>query len=277
MHLNNYIGFVLAGRSYLSSAWAADRKRFLFTTIKMTPQKQEIDQEAVQEWNSYNLADLSVGAAYKLGISAVVPRPVGVLTTVDPETGIVNCAPFSYTSLASHDPPIVTHGLCLSNGKKKDSLRNIEASQEWVCHVLTTHFLSESNECAASLPPDQSEIDANNLETLDCDLIKVPRLKLAPLAMECKLFDKKELFNDEGKHTTTIVMGRVVKYHIRSDVLAVDCDIKTSPIIDLHRLQAVGRAGGITYWPVGTPETPESDPEVKKYGGGGALDIIRPK
>jgi flavin reductase (DIM6/NTAB) family NADH-FMN oxidoreductase RutF len=228
------------------------------------------------EWKSYAVSDLSSAATYRLGISSVIPRPVGVLTTVS-ESGVVNCAPYAYTGLMSHDPPIMSHGICMNrDGSSKDTLVNIEFGKEWVCHILTTDFLEEANQCAAALSCDQSEVEATGMELLQSDMVKTPRLQKAPIAMECQLFDKKELYNDAGKHTSTIVFGRVVKYHIRSDVLTEDCDLLAGPLVDLDKVQAVGRAGGNTFWPVGTSATNESNPKAKTFGGGGRLDISRP-
>ena len=106
---------------------------------------------ASSPWKSYNPDTMAPGARYSLCISSVVPRPVGVLTTLDPGTGIVNCAPFSYSSLSTHDPPIVTHGICMSNGKKKDSLRNIEATGEWVFNVLEVGYLEQANDTSSPM------------------------------------------------------------------------------------------------------------------------------
>lgn len=102
-------------------------------------------------WRSIDPDTMAPGARYSLCISSVVPRPVGVLTTVDPTSGVVNCAPFSYTSLSTHDPPIVTHGICLSGGKKKDSLRNIEATGEWVFNVLEVGYLEQANDTSCPM------------------------------------------------------------------------------------------------------------------------------
>lgn len=208
--------------------------------------------ESTSGWKSFKPEELSRGARYGLCISAVVPRPVGVLSTISSKdgNGIVNCAPFSYTSLATHDPPIVTHGICLSGGKKKDTLRNIEATGEWVYNVLTTSYLEDANACAASLPEDVSEIKEFSIDTLPCDKVSAPRIAKAHVAMECKLWDKKEVFNDEGEHTTTIVMGRVVKFHVHESVLKEGRE-EDAPLVDLAKLNAVGRAGDITYWPTG--------------------------
>lgn len=204
------------------------------------------------DWLSLDPNDLSVGERYGFFISAVTPRPVAVITTRS-SNGVVNCAPFSYSSLSSHDPPIVTHGIAVSQGRKKDTLQNIEDTGEWVFHVLTKSYLKQANECAATLPPDQDEAELNGLATMDCDIVKAPRLEKAAIALECKLWDKKEVKNDKGVHTTTIVMGRVVRIHVDSSVLKErdGDDPRMPPLVDLVKLQAVGRAGDITYWPVG--------------------------
>jgi flavin reductase (DIM6/NTAB) family NADH-FMN oxidoreductase RutF len=206
------------------------------------------------EWKTFDpTADLTVPALYQLCISSVVPRPVAVITTLDPESGILNCAPYSYTSLSGHDPPIVTHGLTVSRATgKKDTLRNIEATGEWVMNVLTTEYLSQANQCAASVPYDQDETKLTGLEVVaDCTTVKVPRLRNAKVAMEVKLIDKKEITNAEGRHTNTIVMGQITKFHVHKSVLK-DGQPEDQPRVDLLKLQAVGRAGDVTYWPVGT-------------------------
>jgi len=216
-------------------------------------------------WKSFKPEQLSRGARYGLCISAVVPRPIGVLSTTSSKdgSGVVNCAPFSYTSLSAHDPPIVTHGICLSNGKKKDTLRNIEATGEWVYNVLTTSYLEDANACAASLPTEVDELKEFSIDTLPCDMISPPRIAAANVAMECRLYDKKEVYNDDGEHTTTIVMGRVVKFHVHESVLQEGRE-DDAPLVDLKKLNAVGRAGDITYWPNGVEE-------------GNALPMGRPK
>lgn len=66
--------------------------------------------------------------------------------------------------------------------------------------------------------------------------------------MECELESKKEVYNDDGNHTTTIVFGRIVKYHIHKSVLG---GTEEKPIVDLEKARLVGRVGGITYWPAG--------------------------
>jgi hypothetical protein len=45
------------------------------------------------------------------------------------------------------------------------------------------------------------------LELLPCGIISAPRLARAGVSTECQLYVKKEIFNDNEDHTTTIVMS----------------------------------------------------------------------
>ena len=61
--------------------------------------------------------------------SAITPRPVAFVSTKS-AAGINNLSPFSYFSPVSHDPPIISLGICANrDGSKKDTLVNIEVSQ----------------------------------------------------------------------------------------------------------------------------------------------------
>lgn len=82
-----------------------------------------------KSFKSYLATDLrKAGGLYSLAISSVVPRPIALVTSQDKD-GLINCAPYSYFNLVSHDPPLVIIGNSLnvrSQIKKKDTLRNIE-------------------------------------------------------------------------------------------------------------------------------------------------------
>ena len=96
---------------------------WLHGTNQPIPFKRE-----VASWKAYDPIELKKsGGIYGLMISAVIPRPIALVSSQDP-TGIINCAPFSYFNMISHDPPLVVIGCCI-NGRtktKKDTLNNIE-------------------------------------------------------------------------------------------------------------------------------------------------------
>ena len=47
---------------------------------------------------------------YKLLISAIIPRPIGFLSTRSKDGKSTNLAPYSYTQVINHDPPIFIVG-----------------------------------------------------------------------------------------------------------------------------------------------------------------------
>jgi len=136
----------------------------------------------------------------------------------------------------------------MSRQGKKDTLVNIEQTKEWVFNVLSDTWVTEANACSGEVSSDINELEMAGLDTLPCDIVNVPRVKQALVAMECKLESTKEIINDNGKHTTTVVFGRIVKYHIHSSVLG---GTEEKPVVDLEKIRLCGRVGGITYWPAG--------------------------
>lgn len=210
--------------------------------------RREMASSKSNEWISLDPQNMSVSSVYKLGISTVVPRPIAVITSVN-SNGIVNCAPFSYSGLFSHDPPLVATGIVVSSKGKKDTLVNIEETGEWIFNVLSESWISKANQCSAEVDSSVNELDIADLSSLPAECVKAPRVAEALVSMECKLFDKKEVFNDAGKHTTTIVIGRVVRYHVHESVATKDSYGDLT--VDLKKMRFVGRAGDVTYWPAG--------------------------
>lgn len=104
------------------------RKRLRWTNTWKVGTHQPIPYNRI--WKAWDPAELKKsGDLYGLMISAVVPRPIALVTSQD-LNGVLNCAPFSYFNMVSHDPPLVVMGLCI-NGRtktKKDTLTNIEAT-----------------------------------------------------------------------------------------------------------------------------------------------------
>ena len=91
---------------------------------------QPIPYNSARGWKAFNPEELKkTGGIYGLMISTVIPRPIALVSSLD-EKGVINCAPFSYFNMVSHDPPLVVIGCCI-NGRtkmKKDTLNNIEGT-----------------------------------------------------------------------------------------------------------------------------------------------------
>src|SRR5271170_7918499 len=112
--------------------------------------------------------------AYPLLASLVTPRPIALVTTLSPE-GRVNAAPFSFFNLLGSDPPIL--GFAPGDrpdGTPKDTALNIRATHEFVVNLVDEAIAEAMNQCAASLPYGESELDRAGLTAASSSLVKPP-------------------------------------------------------------------------------------------------------
>ncbi|MGV8041295.1 MAG: flavin reductase [Thermoanaerobaculaceae bacterium] len=94
----------------------------------------------------------------------VVPRPIALVSTVDAE-GRPNLAPFSFFTVVSANPPYLAFSPQRAGrtGEKKDTLRNVEATGQFVVAVVTEAIAERVNACAARLPRGESEFAHSGL------------------------------------------------------------------------------------------------------------------
>ena len=179
---------------------------------------------------------------YKLLIGTIVPRPIAFVTTLNDE-GKVNGAPFSYFSIVSSDPPMISLSIQRRNGERKDTARNILRDKEFVIHGVDSQNVRQINETAASLPSTESELLLTNLTLVESDLVKVPGVKESKVRMECVL--EKVISLGEGKEAgADLIIGRILRYHI-------DERIYDEGRIDPHMLEPMSRLAGISYGVLG--------------------------
>ena len=77
----------------------------------------------------------------------VAPRPIGWISSIDPD-GRVNLAPYSFFNAFCEAPLIVG----FSSGGRKDSQRNVEATGEFVCNLVTSKHARAMNLTSAPFP-----------------------------------------------------------------------------------------------------------------------------
>jgi flavin reductase (DIM6/NTAB) family NADH-FMN oxidoreductase RutF len=140
----------------------------------------------------------------------VAPRPIGWITTVDPQ-GRVNLAPYSFYNAFCELPPIVG----FSSGGRKDSQQNLEATGEFVCNLVTRRHAPAMNLTSAPFPHGVDEMQRAGLAAAPSRLVRPPRVADAPAALECKLLLVLPLKDLEGNLTgSTLLLGQVVGVHI---------------------------------------------------------------
>jgi len=162
----------------------------------------------------------------------IAPRPIGWISTVD-EQGRVNLAPYSFFNAFNSSPPIVGFA---SEGRK-DSLRNVEATGEFVCNLATRPLADVMNRSSTPLPHGESEMELAGIEPAASRLVRPPRVANTPAALECRLLQVIPLRNLEGEEVDThLVLGQVVGVHIDRAYLV-------DGIFDLRAARPIGRCG----------------------------------
>ncbi len=176
---------------------------------------------------------------YKLMIGAIVPRPIAFVSTLSLE-GILNLAPFSFFTGVSANPPVVCFSPMIrgSDGKKKDTLNNIETTREFVVNIVSEDFAVQMNICSTEFPPEVDEFQQSGLTPISSDLVKAPRVKESKINLECRLL---QVVHVSPKPLGgSLVLGEVLCFHV-ADELWEDYRI------DPDKLKPIGRMGGPTY------------------------------
>ncbi len=176
---------------------------------------------------------------YKLMIGSIVPRPIAFVSSVSPD-GIRNLAPFSFFTGVSANPPVICFCPMVrsSDGKKKDTLYNIEATGEFVVNVVSEDIVPQMNMCSGEYPPEVDEFALSRLTPVDSDLVKPPRVGEARISMECTL--RQIVPVSDTPLGASIVLGEILRFHVQDALF-------DNFRIDPDRLRAVGRMGGPTY------------------------------
>ena len=145
---------------------------------------------------SIDPADCRPRQVYKLMTGIIVPRPVALVSTLD-RNGVPNLAPFSFFTGVGSNPPTVlfcpvvrTPGAAAFESQtdlRKDTLRNVEETGEFVVNVVSDAIAAAANASAAEVPPEVDEFVLSGLTPQPSQLVRPPRVAESPAQMECKL------------------------------------------------------------------------------------------
>ena len=173
----------------------------------------------------------------------VTPRPIGWISTVGSD-GICNLAPYSFFNAVGEKPGYVVFG----SAGLKDSLRNIAENGEFVCSLATWDLRYHMNMSSAQVPHGVDEFPLAGLTAAASRLVRPPRVKESPVALECRHFQTIAL-PGAGRyhHSYNLVIGQIVGIHID------DRFIKDG-IVDTAAMKPIARLGYMDYAVV-TPET----------------------
>lgn len=146
---------------------------------------------------------------YKLMASLIVPRPIAWVTTLSAE-GIPNAAPFSMFAMVGEDPPLVMVSIDrLPDGARKDTAANIDATREFVVHLVDHPLVESMDATSVRYPPEVDELALRGIATVPAASVRPPVIADAPVALECVLWSRMDIPSRE------IYFGRVQRLRTR--------------------------------------------------------------
>ncbi len=159
---------------------------------------------------------LPVRERYLLLISTILPRPIAWVSTQSPD-GVPNLAPFSFfTGIAANPMSVCFAPVNDRDGKKKDTLVNIEKTKQFVVNLAGEANAALMNQTSAAYPYGVSEFEKAGVTPLPSVKVKPPRVKETLASLECELISVVTLA--EGPLGGNLVIGKVVHFHCDDSV-----------------------------------------------------------
>ncbi|KII92109.1 hypothetical protein PLICRDRAFT_103672 [Plicaturopsis crispa FD-325 SS-3] len=207
---------------------------------------QQWGHEEASGWKTWELVETSSKDTYRLLTSAIVPRPIALVSSLSAD-GISNLAPFSYFSMVSHNPPLLSVCFSLSPKKPKDTRENILATKEFTVNIISEPFVEAANSTSVDAPAEVDEWLVSGLTKEPSITVKPPRVKESAIHLECELYQSHDIRPPGSSDpTNTLVLGLIKTVHVRGAVMNMD-----DGTVDPQKLRAVSRLGGMTYARIG--------------------------
>lgn len=166
------------------------------------------------EFHSYLVSD-GHGLRHDPISSIIAPRLIGWISTQDGR-GHPNLAPYSFFNIVNYKPPQVI----FSSVGKKDTVRNIEATGEFVYNLATKPLAEQVNHTSIEVPPEIDEFALAGLTPAPSVAVAPPRVMESPVSLECRVTQLQQLRSlKEDMLDTWLVIGEVVAVHISKTLL----------------------------------------------------------
>jgi flavin reductase (DIM6/NTAB) family NADH-FMN oxidoreductase RutF len=177
---------------------------------------------------------------YKILTGAVLPRPIGWISTID-ISGRPNLAPFSFFNVVCSNPPTVLFCPLIRgiDGNKKDTLNNVRATKEFVVNIVTEKLLPAMNASSVEAPAGFNEFEFAGLTPASSMTVTPPRVAESPIHFECRVREIIDINDAPGGGS--IVIGTILHIHVEDNVM-IGMDK-----INLTALQPLGRLAGGAY------------------------------
>ncbi len=179
-------------------------------------------------------------SVYKLLTGSILPRPIGWISSVDAD-GHPNLAPFSFFNVVCARPPTVVFCPMIRgvDGKTKDTLNNVRATNEFVVNIVSEELVESMNLTSVEAPPEMNEFEFARVTAEPSVTVRPPRVRESRVHFECRVRQIVEISPETGGGS--LVIGEVLHIHVDESVLV------GGDKINLAALKPVGRLAGGGY------------------------------
>lgn len=185
-------------------------------------------------------SQLKVSEIHQYMLDSIAPRPIAFVSTIDKD-GHVNLSPFSFFNAFGANPPILIFSPALRgrDGATKNTLDNIKDIKECVVNIVDYKMVQQMSLASTEYPKGVNEFVKAGLTEEKSELVKPPRVKEAPVQMECIV--KEVIATGEKGGAGQLVICEIVMMHINEEVIGEDGRI------DPIKIDQVARMGGNWY------------------------------
>lgn len=182
---------------------------------------------------------LDARKAYFWMASTITPRPVAWVTS-ESSAGVVNLAPFSFFQMVTSRPPtLMISPLVYSDGRLKDTTRNIMETGEFVVNLVSFDDKDAMNATSFGYDPGESELERCGIASVPSAKVKPPRVANVAVSFECRAASVQPWPADHP--SCHIILGEVLAAHIDEGIL------DAAGQIDPAKLNLVSRMGADWY------------------------------
>lgn len=204
----------------------------------------ELDRDSKGRVVGIDMRALDWDEQYKLISSTVIPRPIALVSTDGPAGR--NAAPFSFFNAIALGPPMVMFSIGPTKfskaGQEKDTLRNVQATREFVVQLVDDANKERMNLCSAEYAADVDEMKLAGFTTAPSIRVNAPRITDCPVQLECTVVDIVSL----GTTPYWMVIGEVVYAHYRAGIVNDRLHVDMLAMNPISRLSNPGMYGRIT-------------------------------
>lgn len=172
--------------------------------------------------------------------SSIAPRPIAFASTLDAD-GNPNLSPFSFFNLFGSKPPICIFSPArrVRNNTTKHTLDNALATGEVVINMVSYSMVQQISLASCEYGLGVNEFIKAGFTTAPSELVKPFRVAEAPVNLECKVLEVKEMGTEGG--AANLIICEIIKIHINDNILGDDGQI------DPQKIDLVARMGGNYY------------------------------